>query len=142
VAITPEGIAFGFLAVSPDSSRVAAKLVDGGIGEFPVAGSDPLRIDLDEHPIRWSDDSSHLYTIPIGDAPATVHRVAVSDGAIEIVASLTPADPAGVTLVAPVSITPDGQTHVYGFVRRLSELFVVTELDGRTSTMRRGARFE
>jgi WD40 repeat protein len=125
VGVTPEGIAFGFFAVSPDGSLIAAPTLDGRIAIYPVDGGPPGWIELGEQPIRWSADGQWIYTAPLGRAPATLHRVSVADGRAELVTELMPADPAGVVQVSPVSITPDGETIVYGFVRRLSELFIV-----------------
>jgi hypothetical protein len=128
VPITPEGIAFGFLAASPDGQFVAAPVVNGGIALYPVSGGDPEWIDSDEQPIRWSDDGRFIYTIPLGVAPSTLRRIDIADSETEIIATLMPADPAGVVQVAPVTVTPDGSTYVYGYVRRLSELFIVDGL--------------
>jgi Tol biopolymer transport system component len=128
VPITAEGIGFGFFAVSPDGEFVAAPLVDGGIAIFSLDGGEPKLIDSDEQPVRWSEDGRSIYTIPLGVAPTTLHRVDVGSGTSTLVATLMPADPAGVAQVAPVTVTPDGSTYVYGYVRRLSELFIVDGL--------------
>jgi serine/threonine protein kinase len=126
--VTPEGIAFGFFAVSPDSTEIAAPTLDGRIAIYPIDGGPPTWIDFDEQPIRWSTDGQSIYTAPIGRTPATLHRVSVATGKRELIAELMPADPAGVVQVSPVSVTPDGEKAVYGFVRRLSELFIVEGL--------------
>lgn len=126
--VTPEGIAFGFFTVSPDGTAIAAPTLDGRIGMYPLDGGSPRWIETDEQPIRWSADGRSIYTVPLSRAPATLHRVSIADGTTELVAELMPADPAGVTNVSPVAVTPDGETSVYGYVRRLSELFIVEGL--------------
>jgi hypothetical protein len=126
--VTSEGVAFGFFAVSPDGTAIAAPTLDGRIAIYPIDGGAPTWIDFDEQPIRWSADGRSIFTVPLGRAPATLHRVSVADGDAELVAELMPAEPAGVVQISPVTITPDGDVAVYGFVRRLSELFIVTGL--------------
>jgi hypothetical protein len=126
--VTPEGIAFGFFAVSPDGSAIAAPTLDGRIAIYPIDGRPPTWIDFDEQPIRWSSDGRSIYTVPLGRAPATLHRLSIAEGKAELVAELMPADPAGVVQVSPVAVTPDGENAVYGYVRRLSELFIVSGL--------------
>ena len=43
--------------------------------------------------------------------------------------TLSPSDPVGVEeLRGTVSITPDGQSYCYSYMRRLGDLFVVTGL--------------
>jgi hypothetical protein len=128
--ITPEGIAFGFFAVSPDGTAIAAPTLEGRIAIYPTGGGEPTWIDFDEQPIRWSTDGRWIYTVPLRQAPATLHRVSVADGEAELIAELMPADPAGVVQVSPVTVTADGETAVYGYVRRLSELFIVDGLLG------------
>ena len=41
---------------------------------------------------------------------------------------LEPEDPAGVTIIYPVLVTPDGKTFVYGFRRILSGLYMAEGL--------------
>jgi hypothetical protein len=54
-----------------------------------------------------------------------LRRVQIATGETEVVASLMPPDPAGIVQVSPVAVTPDGEAYVYGFIRRLSTLFIV-----------------
>ena len=114
--------------MSPDGASVAAPRIEGGIAIYPLEGGEPTMLALDAQPIRWSADGGTLYTVPIGAVPATIHRVDVADGTTELVATLIPADAAGVEMVAPVVITPNGTTYVYGYVRRLSTLHIVEGL--------------
>jgi hypothetical protein len=38
-------------------------------------------------------------------------------------------DPAGVWSVAPVLVVPDGRSWIYGFGRRLNDLYLATEVE-------------
>ncbi|HVS65317.1 MAG TPA: WD40 repeat domain-containing serine/threonine protein kinase [Thermoanaerobaculia bacterium] len=127
--LTPEGVAFGFFAVSPDGRSLAAPRIDGTLVVYDLEGGEPpLVLDHDEQPIQWSDDGLWLYTVALSRAPVTLHRVSLADGAVEPLAVLAPPDPVGVFSTNPVVITPDGSTYVYGYERRLSDLFVVEGL--------------
>jgi hypothetical protein len=41
---------------------------------------------------------------------------------------IEPPDRSGILSLGPIQITPDGKTYVYGFARRLSDLYVVEGL--------------
>lgn len=128
--VTPEGLAFGFFAVSPDGARLAARRAVRDIAIYPLEGGEPALLELDQQPTEWSADGRSLYTtMPIGVAPSFLYRVDLSDGSAEPISTLMPPDPAGVVQVSPVRITPDGEAYVYGYLRRLSELFVVQGLE-------------
>jgi hypothetical protein len=126
--VTPEDIAFGFFAVSPDDSFVATPRSGGGLDFRPLRGGESRHLDVDEQPIRWSADSRFLYTVPLGAAPATLRLVDVRSGEAAVVATLLLRDPAGVVQVSPVTVTPDGSSYVYGYVRRLSVVWIVEGL--------------
>ena len=128
VPVTPEGISFGFFAVSPDGASVAALRTEGGVAIYPLDRGEATMLAVDGQPIRWSDDGRQLYTASIGDVPATVHRVDVAQGTAEVFATLMPRDTAGVEMVGPIAITPDGETCAYGYLRRLSTLQIVEGL--------------
>ena len=42
--------------------------------------------------------------------------------------SLAPADPAGVSQIGPIVMTPDGASYIYGYHRTLSDLYLVEGL--------------
>jgi eukaryotic-like serine/threonine-protein kinase len=127
--LTEEGIGFGFLAVSPDGRSVAAQLVEGGIGIFSLAdGALVRRLESREDPIRWSFDGSALFTAPLSTKRVQIRRLELATGRSVDVATLAPADPAGVVQIGPVATTPDGEAYVYGYSRHLTDLFVVEGL--------------
>jgi hypothetical protein len=57
-----------------------------------------------------------------------VVRVDLNTGKRELFKEIEPADRSGMLSLNPIHITPDGQTYVYGFTRRLSDLHVVEGL--------------
>jgi eukaryotic-like serine/threonine-protein kinase len=125
VPVTPEGIELGFFASSKDGTSLAVARAEGGVAIYPLDGGEPTILDVEGQPIRWSADGRSLYTATLTTAPAVLRRVQIATGETEVVASLMPPDPAGIVQVSPVAVTPDGEAYVYGFIRRLSTLFIV-----------------
>ncbi len=125
-AVTPEGtLAY---AVSPDGRYLVAKEqsltlypVEGGSG-IPIPGA--LAGDI---PIRWHENGSLF--VRSGFLPARVFRIDMATGLREFFLEPTPPDPAGVSFLGPVALTPDGRAYAYGHWRVLSDLYVVEGLE-------------
>jgi sugar lactone lactonase YvrE len=95
----------------------------------PVAGGERrvLPGDLEAPlPIRWSADGKALFVVEHSD-PARIVRVDVTTGQHATVKDLAPADPLARTFPF-ATITPDGSTYVYAYIRQLSELYLVEGL--------------
>jgi eukaryotic-like serine/threonine-protein kinase len=122
--VTPGEIGFGFFAPSADG-RLAFSHLEGGIAIHRLDGGEPIILDVEGQPIQWSADGRSLYTATLMAAPAVLRRIEIATDETEVVASLMPPDPAGVAQVSPVAVTPNGEAYVYGFIRRLSTLFIV-----------------
>jgi hypothetical protein len=81
-----------------------------------------------EQPIQWSADGKSLYTYRPGELPAKVNEINLTTGKRTFWRSLAPADPAGVSQIGPIVITPDGSSYIYGYHRTLSDLYLVEGL--------------
>jgi hypothetical protein len=57
-----------------------------------------------------------------------VFRVDVVSGKRELWKTLSPPDPAGVDYFNLLFVTPNSQAYIYGFDRRLCDLFILTGL--------------
>ncbi len=127
--LTPEGVSGGIRA-SPDGKRISVSgeqiwivPVDGGAikaipgttrGQFAAA---------------WSADGRWLYVSRRTETTgAALYRLDPENGRGEEVRRFVPADPAGVTDVGPLRVTPDLKAYAYGVSRNLNELYLVTEL--------------
>jgi hypothetical protein len=64
----------------------------------------------------------------MGVIGAIVSRVDVATGARTPWKTLLPSDSAGVTSVRFVRIRHDGRSYAYSYVRRLSQLFIISGL--------------
>jgi hypothetical protein len=129
--LSAEGVtATGQAPVSPDGRRVIVATPDAATPFALLAVADGRLVSLtgmlaDDEPIRWSPDGRSIY-LKSGEAgPATkVVRLAVAGGRREVWRELRAADPAGVTFIGDVLLTPDTTTYAYTYHRNLTDLFL------------------
>jgi hypothetical protein len=130
--ITPEGVSLPVAnPISPDGKTIMAlgpdrrfMLYPGEPGEpRPAPGFQPGEI-----PVRWTGDGAAVWVSRPNEVPAKVYRVDMTTGERSLWKELTPPDPAGVLLIGPILITPDGKSYVYSYRRTLDELFLVEGL--------------
>jgi hypothetical protein len=76
----------------------------------------------------WTHDGRSLFVRRRGEVPLRVWKLDLATGRKEPWKELMPRDPAGVSTIAPVLITPDEKYYVYSYTRSLGELFVVDGL--------------
>lgn len=98
---------------------------------FPVEGGQPRLIPglaSDELPVSWSADGRALLIYRLGELPAKVYRLELSNGQKSVLKGLLPSDSAGINVIGPIFATPDGKNFVYGYVRSLSDLYLVEGL--------------
>jgi len=130
--VTPEGVfAFGKV-ISPDG-----RFVVGTTGTesalYPLAGGDPRPIPglgPGELAMAWGTDGA-LYVRPPFQAaglPFKVDRLDPATGRRSPWREVAPADPAGVTTLTRVILTPDARGYAYTYIRALSSLYLVEGL--------------
>jgi Tol biopolymer transport system component len=98
---------------------------------IPIDGGEPGTVgntkDLDF--IRWSDDGKFIFGAVAGSIPARVVRIEVATGKRESWKEMAPPERAGLVVVNPVFLTPDGKHYVYGYARSAtSDLYVIEGL--------------
>ena len=130
--ITPEGFSLGTHAhsVSPDSKRIAA-ITASGLFLIPVDGGEPQPIQGSmpyDQPLRWAKDGHALFVGQRGETSCPVSTVDLQTGKRSEWKTVRPADLAGVAGVACPRIADDEQHYVFGYVRNLSDLFLVEHL--------------
>jgi eukaryotic-like serine/threonine-protein kinase len=129
--VSPEGIDPLVLALSPDGSQVAGIGPDGKAYLYSLTGAPTKSVPgllPSEQPIEWSADSKSLYVYRPGEFPAKVSQLDLTTGTRTLWRSLAPADPAGVSQIGPIVMTPDGASYIYGYHRTLSDLYLVEGL--------------
>jgi eukaryotic-like serine/threonine-protein kinase len=124
--VSPEGVTGRLL--SPDGKSLVVGTPEQGFSIVPLQGG-PARpipgLESTDRPLRWAADGRFLF---VGSArrefPARVFRVDAATGGRELWKELMPADPAGLTLLAPSAISADGKTILFSFGQSLAELYV------------------
>jgi WD40 repeat protein/predicted Ser/Thr protein kinase len=129
-AISPEGVNPS-VVISPKGDFAATVGPDHKIYLYPVAGGDPVPVsgaEPDEAPTGWSADGRSLYVFRFGQIPAKVFELELATGKRTQWKELVPADAAGIDTIRGVAITPDARAYVYGYIRTLSDLYMVEGL--------------
>jgi Tol biopolymer transport system component len=130
--ITPEGIVGD--RVTPDGEQVLVRDPEGKYFRYPLRGNgapSPVpQLNTDDNAIGWAADGHTLFVREAAQQLWTMRvvRVDLNTGKRELFKEIEPADRSGMLSLNPIHITPDGQTYVYGFTRRLSDLHVVEGL--------------
>jgi eukaryotic-like serine/threonine-protein kinase len=129
--VSPEGIDPLVLALAPDGSQVAGIGADGKAYLYSLTGAPTKSVPgllPSEQLIEWSADGKSLYVYRPGEFPAKVSQLDITTGKRTLWRSLAPADPAGVSQIGPIVMTPDGTSYIYGYHRTLSDLYLVEGL--------------
>lgn len=115
-------------SISPDGARVVAIAPDETVWLYSVTGGAARKIEgltKGDVPIRWSDDGESLYFFRRDELPASVYQLSLVNKRRTLWKKLMPSDPAGVTEILRVLLTPDLKFCAYSYTRNLSDLFVV-----------------
>jgi Tol biopolymer transport system component len=127
-AFSVEGVASAVL--SADGTMVAARGPDQKIYLFPVAGGEAKLVpglQPDEFVTAWAADGKSLFVMTRG-VPAQVFRVDLATGQRSLWKSFEPLDAAGIDNISRVLMSADGRAYVYGYIRTLSDLYLVEGL--------------
>ncbi|MFZ0285076.1 MAG: hypothetical protein WAL32_07580, partial [Terriglobales bacterium] len=98
---------------------------------YPVAGGEPVPVhgaEPDEAPTGWSADGHSLYVFRFGEIPAKIYELEWSSGKRKLWKELVPADAAGIDTIRGVTISRDSKAYIYGYIRTLSDLYLVEGL--------------
>ena len=128
--ISPEGVNPAVI-LSPKGDSVASTGPDGRIYLYPVAGGDPVAVrgaEPGEVPTGWSGDGKLLYVYRFGEIPAIVFQINIASGERKPWKQLVPADAAGIDTIRGIELASDGKSYVYGYIRTLSDLYLVEDL--------------
>jgi hypothetical protein len=130
--VTAEGLAPRAQDTSPPSADGRIVVRDGSLNPFvlPIEGGIPIPVKgatQEEYFPGWTKDGQ-LYAVRASPLPAQVFRLDPVTGTRQHWKEILPADRGGVTAVDWVVITPDGSAYAYGFVRVLSDLYVIEGL--------------
>jgi Tol biopolymer transport system component len=130
--ITPEGfrLARSPRSASPDGKRTVA-IASDGIAVVSIDGGEPQLLrgsQSGDLPLGWTKDGNGLFVGRRNETACEVSRLDLQTGARTPWKTFSPADLAGVTGVSCPRIAADEQHYVYGYIRNLSDLFLVEHL--------------
>jgi dipeptidyl aminopeptidase/acylaminoacyl peptidase/predicted Ser/Thr protein kinase len=128
--ISPEGVNPS-VVLSAKGDFAASVGPDHRVYLYPVAAGEPVPVSgtlPDEVPTGFSADGRFLYVFRFGEIPAKVFELELSTGKRRLWKELVPADAAGIDTIRGVTITPQTNTYVYGYIRTLSDLYLVEGL--------------
>jgi serine/threonine protein kinase len=114
--------------VSPDGKLAFARDVNGKAWLYPLTRGEPRPVAglaPNDVWINWSDDGRFGYVSQDDITHAEVFRIDLATGRRQLITELGPSDPAGLTAIVPVRITPEGKFYAYSYNRALSSLFLV-----------------
>ena len=130
-ALSAEGTE-GPLAVSPDSTLIVARGPGGQLWKFPVDRSAPTVLggsSRGDRPLAWSADRRSIWVWNRTTTPAQIFRIELSSGKRIHWRDVPFPDPAAMEIGSlRLVMSGDGTKLVYGYVRRLSELYVAEGL--------------
>jgi len=133
-AVTPEGVVpLPLDPISPDGKFfIARDIRNRKAFLFPETGGEPKAmegIEPRETIAGWTLDGRSVYVMKGGEFPTTVTRVELSTGKREIWKEFVPPDPAGFRSIGLVRVARDGKAYVYLYIRFLSDLYLVENLE-------------
>jgi Tol biopolymer transport system component len=138
--ISPDGVrTFG--VTTPDGRFVIGS-TGGRYFLYPIAAGDPRPLpylSAEDSPVQWSADGRFLYVVHAPSSPdltaevyttteARVDKVDSATGHRTVWKTLKPFDPVGLETVDKVLINRDGTAYCYGYLRSLSDLFIINGL--------------
>jgi len=118
------------LAISPDGTRIAT-VTNDGIALFAVGGGEPQPVHGSQPgdlPLRWAKGGNALLVGQRGETSCPVSRLDLQTGGRTPWKTVGPSDVAGVVGVACPRIADDEEHYVFGYIRNLSDLFLVENL--------------
>jgi eukaryotic-like serine/threonine-protein kinase len=130
-AFSPEGYRLFEDAASPDGKVVVASGPDRRFYLYPISGGEPTPIpglEPGDVAAGWAHDGKSLFVRRRGEIPLRVMKLDIATGRKELWKELMPPDPAGVSTIAPVLVTPDEKYYAYSYTRTLADLYVVEGL--------------
>jgi Tol biopolymer transport system component len=130
-AFSPEGYRMFERSPSPDDKFVAVSGPDRRFYLYPIAGGEPTPIPglgPGDVVAGWARDGKSVFVRRRGEVPLRVMKLDLASGRKELWKELMPPDPAGVSTIAPVLITPDEKYYAYSYTRSLADLYVVDGL--------------
>lgn len=127
--VTPEGV--DYCQASPDGTLIAATSMETHLVQlYPVDGGAPRPIPgLDPgESVEWTSDPHFLYVFQHGGASIKVFRLNILTGQRKFFKEIAVPIGPGVCEMNHILFNPDGTAYAYGYIRLLSDLYLVAGL--------------
>lgn len=128
-AVTPEGVTY--CRISSDGKFVGATgSAMAGAQLYPIDGGAPLPILglLPGEDAEWTSDPHVLFVIQHGASSIKVFRLNILNGQRKFFKEIAQPVGPGICELSHILFNPDGTAYAYGYVRLLSDLYVVSGL--------------
>jgi eukaryotic-like serine/threonine-protein kinase len=125
VPVTGDGTHDG--VASPDGREVIARITDGTYQLFPIGGGPPKAVQFltpDDNVVDWDRAGSMIVHRGL-DVPLRLERVDMSTGRRSLLATVAPANRAGILAIRRLSIARDVNVYAYWTAVYMSSLFTV-----------------
>lgn len=127
--VTPEGI--NYCQISPDGKLIAASGERLSEAQFyPMDGGPPRPIPGLQagESVQWTDDPSYLYVVQRMKSSIRVFRLNILTGQRKFFKEIAAPDGPGICEMSHVLFSPDGRAYAFGYIRLLSDLYLVSGL--------------
>jgi DNA-binding winged helix-turn-helix (wHTH) protein/sugar lactone lactonase YvrE len=129
----PEGVALYHNTFSPDGTRFVARCADSKkhcVYETAGGRAEPLeQAEAEWVPVAWDQEDRVFFRDRSKMIPEVLWRVDVASGEPQRVAEITPRDRSGILGLTRLTVAQSGEAWAYSFMRRLSDLYVVSGLE-------------
>jgi DNA-binding winged helix-turn-helix (wHTH) protein len=126
--ITPEGVSM--CEVSPDGQAISGGDMDGS-KLYPFDGGPPRPIPglVPGEVFHWTADPQYVYAYQAHKmAQLKVYRVNIVNGQRQLFKEISPLDQTGLCGMSKISFSANGRAYIYGYIRQLSELYLLNGL--------------
>ncbi len=128
-AVSPEGVTR--CLPSPDGKWIAARDMAANQGRlYPLNGGEPRPVPglLPGENFAWTSDPNFMYAIQVKQTPIKIFRLNIVTGQRQFFKEVSPVDMTGLCGVSHIILSPDGRSYIYGYIRLLSDLYLVKGL--------------
>jgi eukaryotic-like serine/threonine-protein kinase len=135
--VTPEGVTM--CEVSPDGQLISggdpgdtgSDVREAGVKLYPLDGGPPRAVPglLPGEGLSWTSDPRFVYAYQetLGP-PVKIYRLNIVNGQRQLFKEINPSDETGLGDMSHIVFSADGRAYVYGYVRLLSQLYLVKGL--------------
>ena len=126
--VPAQGETYGVL--SPEGARVALGPIDGNLDIFSLDGKRLQSLPglrEGETPCQWQADGKSVYVLDPSHLPAKVFLLNLATGARTLWKEIAPPDRTGVERIKTFTVTPDGRSYAFSFIRTLTSDLYVTD---------------